>query len=158
MDSIKEARIREALRQLAVAHAAAMQQMEQALALLAEMLLPDAGEPLRGARPPPARFEIDRLLFAIKFGGKCCFLGNTLPFRFIERLAAQPNTFLSYEDLLSEVWESNVSDSAIRSVTKRLRKALCSRGMREVADAIDGSVAGHYSLKLPIEERKMPQR
>jgi DNA-binding response OmpR family regulator len=80
-----------------------------------------------------------------------------LLFRLLERLAAQPEKYLSYEDLLSEVWESNRSDGAVRSVVRRLREALRSQGMDEVAEGIDGSVPGHYALKLSAKESKMQQ-
>lgn len=90
----------------------------------------------------------DAEMFTITFQGKSCFLGNTLPFRFFVRLARRPNTYVTYEDLLEDVWEGVRTDDAIRSVVKTLRSKLRDARMGALADAIDGSVPGHYGLKL----------
>ena len=160
MDSTKRVQIREALRQMAAAHAATIQQMEPAMALLAEALQIDGDveqySPTKESSLAGV-VRIHRSLLSVEYQGKHCFLGNTLLFRLIERLATKPNKYLPYEDLLSEVWESNRSDGAVRSVVRRLRVALRSQGMDEVAEGIDGSVPGHYALKLSAEESKMQQ-
>jgi hypothetical protein len=83
-------------------------------------------------------------------GGKTCFLGNTRPFRFLARLAQRPNAYIPYEDLLSDVWQGLLSDSAVRSVAKALRQRLRQAGLGDLADAIDGTVAGHYTLRLRL--------
>lgn len=93
-------------------------------------------------------FFVDRSRLTVTFRGKSCFLGNTLPFRFLERLAEKPNTFVPHEELLTDVWEGNRSDAAVRSVVKTLRRKLRDAGLTEVADAIDGTTSGHYTLKL----------
>jgi DNA-binding winged helix-turn-helix (wHTH) protein len=90
--------------------------------------------------------EVDK--FTVTYRRKSCFLGNTLPFRFLSRLAQRPNTFISHETLLSDVWDGNRTDSSIRSIVKTLRRKLRQAGLTDLADAIDGSVPGHYSLKL----------
>lgn len=154
MNTIMQSQIRAALQQLAAAHAATIQQMESAMALLADALQMDeelAHCSSTKETSSSERLQIDRSLLGVKYRGRCCFLGNTLMFRLIERLAIQPNKYLSYEDLLSEVWESNRSDGAVRSVVKRLREALRSQGMDQVAAGIDGSVPGHYALRLSRE-------
>jgi DNA-binding winged helix-turn-helix (wHTH) protein len=86
---------------------------------------------------------------SVTFQGKDCFLGNTLPFKFLSHLARRPNAYVSYEDLLADVWRGVRSDSAVRSVVKALRARLRRAGLDGLADAIDGTVAGHYALKLP---------
>lgn len=147
MDSTKQSRIREALRQLAAAHATAMKQMEQAMELLAAELWPEEDIPGKGKKYE-SPLEVDRSVLCVRYHGRSCFLGNTLMFRLIEQLARRRNKYLPYEDLLSEVWESERSDGAVRSVVKRLREALRIQGLEDVARGIDGSVPGHYALKL----------
>jgi DNA-binding response OmpR family regulator len=94
------------------------------------------------------RFVVDQSSLSVKYRGRSCFLGNTLTFRFIARLAERPNAYVSHDELLVDVWEGNRSDAAIRSVVKMLRRKLRSAGLVELANAIDGSASGHYSLKL----------
>ena len=85
----------------------------------------------------------------LSLGGRTCFLGNSLHFRLLGRLAQRPNSYFSYEDLFARVWDGGVrSDDAVRSVVKRLRRALRRAGLGDLAKAIDGSVPGHYALKL----------
>lgn len=98
----------------------------------------------------------DSRMFTVTYLGKTCFLGNTLSFRLLKHLEQRPNAHFSYENLLSEVWQSHRSDTAIRSVVKTLRQKLRMSGLVELADAIDGSVAGHYALKLA--STKQPQK
>jgi DNA-binding response OmpR family regulator len=141
------------LRNLARAHAAAIEFMEQALALVSDDLALDPVIFLRAGTPsvPESRAGapfVDEAMLSITFRGRSCFLGNTLPFRFFARLAQRPNTYLTYEQLFNDVWQCDRSDAAVRSAVKRLRKAFRQNDMSELADAIDGSVAGHYGLKL----------
>jgi DNA-binding response OmpR family regulator len=91
---------------------------------------------------------IDRESLSVTFHGKTCFLSNTIPFKFLCHLARRPNTYISHEELLSEVWQGYRSDAAVRSVVKTLRAKLRQAGLAALAEAIDGSAAGHYSLKL----------
>lgn len=94
-------------------------------------------------------FRIERGMLSVHFKGRTCFLGNTLPFKFLCRLAVHPNNYVSYEELLSEVWEGVRSNAAVRSVAKTLRSRLRQAGLAELAAAVDGTVPGHYVLKLP---------
>jgi len=154
MNPEKRERIQQTLRSLAEAQAATIKLMEEALALMSEEMSLDPvsfwksrGSPL----PPdlPARSDLfDTDLLTITFRGKSCFFGKTLPFRLFLRLARRPNTYVSYEDLLTDVWDGERTDEAIRSVVKTLRGKLREAGMSALADAIDGSVPGHYGLKL----------
>ena len=154
MDAKKRDQIRRTLRNMAAAHASMIEFMEQALALLNEELALDpvtfwrshrAESPSRAAANSPT---VDRDTFVVRFRGKTCFLGNSLPFRLFERLLHRPNTYVTYEDLFSEVWQGVRSEEAVRSVVKRLRAMLRQCGMAELATAIDGSVSGHYALNL----------
>jgi hypothetical protein len=155
METRRRDQIQRSLRSLAESYRATMELMEQTLALLCEEL---SLGPLTyfqarpGLRPDPAAepgLRIDPALLSVHFRGKACFLGNTLPFKFLCRLARRPNTYVTYEDLLSEVWEGVRSDDAVRSVAKTLRGRLRRAGLADLAGAIDGSVPGHYALRLP---------
>src|SRR5262249_14229604 len=91
---------------------------------------------------------VDFSRFSVTFQGKTCLLGNTLPFRFLARLARRPNCYVSYEELLADVWQGTRSESSIRSVVKVLRRRLRQDGLADLAEAIDGTAAGHYALKV----------
>ena len=95
-----------------------------------------------------ARPIADRPILSVRWRGKSCFLGNTLPFWFFERLARRPNQYYSYEQLIEDVWEGQRTFSAIRSVVRVLRRKLVAAGMDDLANAIDGSVSHHYGLML----------
>lgn len=154
MNPEKQERIRQTLKSLAEAQAATITLMEEALALMTEELALDPiaywksrGSPSIVASPTKTAL-FDTEMLTITFQGKSCFLGNTLPFRFFVRLARRPNSYVTYEDLLSDVWDGARTDEAIRSVVKTLRSKLRQARMGVLADAIDGSVPGHYGLKL----------
>lgn len=154
MNPDKQERIRQTLKSLAEAHAATITLMEEALALMTEELALDPitfwksrGSPTVFASPTKTAL-FDTEMLTITFHGKSCFLGNSLPFRFFVRLARRPNTYVAYEDLLTDVWDGVRTDEAIRSVVKTLRNKLREAKMSVLADAIDGSVPGHYGLKL----------
>jgi DNA-binding response OmpR family regulator len=146
------------LRSLVQAYCKALSHLEETLAVICREL--DLGEiemfyePLASRQDPveeSARADrplIDRTLLSVEWRGKTCFLGNTLPFRLLERLARRPNQYFSYEQLLDDVWEGPRSFSAVRSVVKVLRKKLTAAGMNDLANAIDGTVCHHYGLML----------
>jgi DNA-binding response OmpR family regulator len=94
--------------------------------------------------------RIEQALLSVTYQGKTCFLGNTLPFKLLCQLARRPNTYIPHEELLADVWQCIRSDAAVRSVVKTLRKKLRQAGLVALAQAIDGSESGHYSLKLPM--------
>jgi DNA-binding response OmpR family regulator len=154
MDTKKQEQIRRTLRSLAEVNAAMIDLMERALTLLNEELalapiafwrsrLPTTGASVSDRNP-----TVDHGLLSIRFRGRSCFLGNTLPFQLFARLVSRPNVYLPYQELLTEVWHGRRSDSAVRGVVKRLREKLRQTGMTELAKAIDGTVPGHYALKL----------
>lgn len=146
------------LRGLITAYTKAMAHLEETLALLCREL--ELGEIAPFFEPLVAFREFqddsddtnhpvaDKTLLSIRWRGKSCFLGNTLPFLFFERLARRPNQYFSYGQLLDDVWEGLRASSAIHSVVKVLRRKLAEAGMADLAHAIDGSVYGHYGLRL----------
>lgn len=155
MDADRRESLRRSLRSLAESYAATMALMEETYALLSDELALDpldyfarwAGTAQHQAERRPVVAEA-RL--TVTFGGRTCFLGNTLPFRLLARLARRPNCYVTHEDLLADVWERGVrSDAAVRSVVKTLRQKLRRAGLGELADAIDGSAPGRYALRLP---------
>jgi hypothetical protein len=141
--------IRLSLRNLAEAHAAAMQILEQTCVLVDRELA--LGSLEDADRRADSALAVSRPHFSVLFRGKACYLGNTRPFHFFERLGRQPNCYLSYEDLLSDVWDCCRADATVRSVVKVLHRKLRQAGLPELADAIDGTAAGHYALKLPVQ-------
>ena len=100
------------------------------------------------AKDSDGRPVVDRTTFTVHWGGKTCFLGNTLPFKFMERLARRPNQLVPCDQLLDEVWQCCRSREAMRSVVKVLRQKLGQAGMKDLAGAIDGTTVGHYGLML----------
>ena len=153
MDIQRREQLRHSLRSLAEAYAANMSLMQRTFALLEEEL---ALDPLTYLQTLSGRarfaFLIDRSHFSVRFHGKTCFLGNTLSFHFLERLAVRPQEYVPYEDLLTDVWRSKRSDETVRSLVKMLRRKLRKEGMAELANAIDGSVSGHYALMIERQQ------
>jgi DNA-binding response OmpR family regulator len=155
MEARRRDQIQQSLRNLAESYRVTMELMEQTLAMLCEELSLDAVAYFqarsgpRVAQAEQSGFRIDPAVLSVHFRGKVCFLGNTLPFKFLCRLAQRPNAYVTYEDLLAEVWEGVRSDDAVRSVAKALRRRLRQAGLGELANAIDGTAPSHYALKLP---------
>jgi DNA-binding response OmpR family regulator len=131
-----------------------MQVMERTYALLCEELALDPRECLSHsvAPEPPTDHShpvVDRSRFTVSCRGRACCLGNTIPFRFLARLAETPERYVSRQDLIDAVWDGVCSDDALRSVVKNLRRRLREAGLGELADAVDGSEPDHYRLRLP---------
>jgi DNA-binding response OmpR family regulator len=153
MNDFKRERIQRTLRKLAESYAATIELMEQTLALLDEELAIDAitlwksGTSTR-RRPSNRAPRVDHDELRVHFHGKTCLLGNTLPFRLLAYLLRRPNRYVTYEELLHHVWDGRRSDAAVRSVVKRLRQQLRRDGMAELANAIDGSHAGRYAVRI----------
>lgn len=155
METYRRAQIQQTLRSLADTYKVMMELMEHMLSLLSQESALDplayfqAHPPQPGAPTRDTRFVIDPTLLTVTFRGQACFLGNTHCFRFISHLAHRLNAYVTYEDLLAEVWHGAVrSDDAVRSVVKTLRNKLRQAGLNDLASAIDGTVPKHYALKL----------
>lgn len=100
------------------------------------------------AKDSDGRPIVDHTTFTVHWGGKTCYLGNTLPFKLFERLARRPNQLVHCDQLLDDVWQCCRSREAMRSVVKVLRQKLVRAGMKDLARAIDGTTARHYGLML----------
>jgi DNA-binding response OmpR family regulator len=146
-------RIQLTLRKMARTHATAITLLEQTLSIL--QMSSELEESALGTTGTPdekdildSRPIVDHALLSIVYRGKSCFLGNTLPLKLFERLVRRPNQYLSYGQLLNEIWAGTRTHDAVRSVVKILRNKLRQAGMQDLAEAIDGSAAGHYGLIL----------
>jgi hypothetical protein len=89
---------------------------------------------------------IDEATFSVRWANRTCYLGNTKPFRLMERLARRPDHLVLCETLLDELWDEQSSREVLRAAVKLLRRKLTSAGMEDLAKAIDGSTAHHYGL------------
>lgn len=155
MDTRRREQIHRSLRSLADCYAATLEVMEQTLALLGDELTLDPLSYFRmrlrptDPSPGPQSVIIDTDRRTVQFRGRICFLGGRLPFRLLARLARRPSTFVSHEDLLDDVWDGAVrSGEAVRSAVKALRQRLRQAGLGDLAAAIDGTLPGHYALRL----------
>ncbi len=154
METAQREQIHTSLQNLANSHAETMANLEHTTALISEALalgpIPQfsAGANDAGGRQGNELPVIDPAFFKVRYRAKSCFLGNTLPFRLFARLARRPNTYLTYNELLADVWNGVRSDDAIRSVVKDLRTKFRKADLSVLADAIDGSVKRHYAFRL----------
>jgi len=116
------------------------------------------GAAVRGrGRPPdeqhrdPPRPFVDASTLSLLWAGKTCPLRHTVLFRLAERLARQPNQYITADQLLRDVWEDGVkSPETIRSAVHRLRQRLDRAGMHDLAAAIHGT-GGRYGLILDCD-------
>ena len=92
---------------------------------------------------------MDLSRFSVRHEGRICFLGNTLPFRLLARLLRRPNSYVSHQILLDEIWDGIRSPEAVRSVVKTLRSKLRDAGLVTLSNSIDGKTRGHYAVLLP---------
>lgn len=91
---------------------------------------------------------VDNSTYSVFWAGKTCRLRRTILFRLAERLARQPNQYISADQLLHDVWEGGIkSPDTIRSAVRNLRKRLTAAGMSDLATAIHGT-GGRYGLML----------
>lgn len=156
MNTSKHEEISQALNKLTQLHQDSLAILEQTIELLMEEFRLSPVEFWRrhnssGMRP--AMEEVDLSIdwdhLEINFRRSRCFFGNSLEFRLLAFLATSRNRYLSYSELLENVWGGEErSDSAIRSAVKRLRRKLREANMPELAESIDGSESGYYALKI----------
>jgi len=144
-----ENRIEEILRGIEDLHAHAARYVDELLVLMAARPTHPSGCACCGQdRYGNHRPVADQSSFSVVWDGRRCYLGRTLPFGFFERLARRPNQYVTYEQLLEDVWDGPRSYDAIRSVVRDLRRKLKGAGMGDLADAIDGSNRQCYGLIL----------
>ncbi|VTU02517.1 unnamed protein product : Uncharacterized protein OS=Desulfovibrio aespoeensis (strain ATCC 700646 / DSM 10631 / Aspo-2) GN=Daes_1584 PE=4 SV=1: QueC [Gemmataceae bacterium] len=99
--------------------------------------------------PPAASrdFCVVRETFSVTYDGHSCDLGNTLEFRFVERLHRARGTYLPIPVIGKDVWDDEaVSKNAVQAVASNLRRKL--RRLELPEDFVDGSQKGHYGLRL----------
>ena len=99
----------------------------------------------------PPYLVIEDQLFTIRYRGKPCFLGNSLGYRLILKLLESRGRYVSHEELLESIWCGKRSVSAIKSVISDLRHKLMESGLTELARALDGTLKGHYRLRINRE-------
>ena len=98
--------------------------------------------------PSHRRPLVDSSTFSVLWAGKTCLLRRTVLFRLAERLARQPNQYITVDQLLRDVWEGGIkSPETIRSAVRHLRQRLSGAGMKDLAAAIHGT-GGRYGLIL----------
>ena len=103
------------------------------------------------SNPVPSFGSCAGARFTVTLGGRTCRLGNTIPFRFLARLADSPGRYVSHEQLIEDVWDGHGSDDALRSVVKHLRRRLREAGLDDLAAAINGLTPGYFALRLGSE-------
>lgn len=145
MDATRAERIRVSIASLAADLRDLAGRTESLLRLIVDVT--DRPRPRRGVRPVSGL--IDSATFSVRWNGRVCHLGYTVPYRLFVCLSRQPNEFVSHQQLLDDVWGGPRSGSAVRSAVAELRSRLSGAGMKDLAAAIDGSNAGFYGLRLP---------
>ena len=125
------------LSELATHHAAAAELAKEAYDLAANGRAPKRRSSIasgNGARSNG--LVVSSSTCAVRWRGRCCVLGPSMPLRLIHRLAQHPNRFFTYDMLMDEVWERRCSDAALRALVCRLRRSLKDAEMLDLADAI----------------------
>ncbi len=143
--------LRETLAALASNHAIVVDQLQLIIRLISEETVDEDVQLLSHPLLTITRRSnelIDRDTFCVHWRGGVCYLGNTLLFRFFERISRSPNKYVSYRALLEDVWGGTRDHSSIRGVAKRLRDRLASHGMAELSASVDGTNPGYYGLIL----------
>ena len=100
---------------------------------------------VQGQRP-----ILDVSTLCVSWDGRSIHLGNTIGFRFLDRIARRPNQYVTHTDLIRDAWgedEKNIAVETVRSVVCDLRGKLREGGMDALAAAIHGH-KGHYILTL----------
>ena len=88
---------------------------------------------------------IDQGRFTVRCGGQTCFLGNTNEYRLLVRLHKARGDYVSYSDLIEDVWGGNeVKDRTIHKAVHSLRRKLRNAGLPE---GIIIAQTGYYALR-----------
>jgi len=105
-------------------------------------------EPSVDGRARNERPIVDHSTLSLSWAGKRCYLGYTILFRLADRLSRRPNQFVTFDQLIRDVWEGGLrSPETIRSAVRNLRDRLSLAGMHDLAAAIRGH-GGRYGLIL----------
>jgi DNA-binding response OmpR family regulator len=93
---------------------------------------------------------LDESTLSVIWKCKTLYLGHTLAFDLLARLARRPNQYVTHMDLLRDVWDDDqllTATATIRSLVRELRRKLRRGGMTDLATAIRGH-DGRYILEL----------
>lgn len=93
------------------------------------------------------RAVADNCSMTVRWRGKTCPLAQPTLFRLFVRLLRRPNTYVSYDQLMADVWDGMKADDTIRSAVRHLKARLREAGMGDLAAAIQGR-NHHYVLLL----------
>lgn len=89
----------------------------------------------------------DRDAFVFRYGSGECTLGNSVEFRFIERLCRSPEVYIDTGKLMEDVWEGRVvQKNTVAKTACNLRRKIREAGVSGVE--IDGMQKDHYRLHL----------
>ena len=94
------------------------------------------------------QLRVERSTYSVSWGQHRCVLGHTMAFHIMQRLARQPDEYISMDRLLDDLWTGPRSYSTVRSTICRLKTKLRESGMGDLAAFIDGTMHGHYGLFL----------
>ena len=100
---------------------------------------------------------VDPATFCVRWRGRTCNLGATLPFHLLDRLCRRSNCFVCPESLLQDVWRARKSHDTVRSTVCRLKRRLEAAGMDDLASRIRCE-GGSYALMLGDCSRKIAQQ
>lgn len=144
MDSAHAERMHRAIRSTLVV---LMTQVDELFDLYAADGCRGTGSP---HHPPDdsSRISLQRGTYTVHYKGKVCFLGCSVGFRVLERLAQRPNEYIQTDRLIDELWSGARAYSTVRSTVCRLKATLRRGGLEDLADRIDGRMPGHYGLML----------
>jgi DNA-binding response OmpR family regulator len=102
----------------------------------------------RDGRCAPGRPLLDEATLSVLWNGKAIHLGHTHGFWLLARLSRSANQYVTHLDLIQEIWDNDLTDTAVlRAGVRRLRIKLRRGGMGDLADAIVGH-HGRYILDL----------
>lgn len=106
-----------------------------------------------GERRGTDRPLLDEATLSVMWNGTMLHLGHTHGFWLLARLARSANQYVTHLDLIQEIWDNDLTDTAaVRAGVRRLRLKLRRGGMGELADAIVGH-HGRYMLDLTFSPR-----
>ncbi len=110
----------------------------------------DKGGP-RNSHPnrlPASGPYLDEATLSVVWKGKSLHLGHTQGYWLLARLTRSVNRYVTHLDLLQDIWDDVLIDTAVlRAGVRRLRTKLRRGGMGDLADAIIG-YRGRYMLSL----------
>jgi 7-cyano-7-deazaguanine synthase in queuosine biosynthesis len=90
-------------------------------------------------------FHVDKEKLCVRQGSKTVFLGATMEFKIIERIARRPGTYIRTSQIIEDVWDGGVvGKSTVARHISNVRRKLKQAGLNKIK--IDGNQDGHYAL------------